>query len=89
MTVCRRCIVSGRVQGVYYRASAQQEARRLSVTGHALNLPDGRVEVLACGTELGVEALCEWLWVGPPHAEVTDVSCRADNVPPPAAFTTG
>ena len=49
--VCRRCYVSGRVQGVFYRASTREQAERLGVTGHARNLPDGRVEVLACGEQ--------------------------------------
>ena len=47
--IARRCHVSGRVQGVYFRASTWERARELGVTGYAKNLPDGRVEVLACG----------------------------------------
>lgn len=73
--ICRRCLVSGRVQGVWYRASTQQEAERLGVSGYARNLADGRVEVLACGDEPSVEELCQWLWQGPRHAEVTRVDC--------------
>lgn len=75
--ICRRCLVSGRVQGVWYRASTQQEALRLGVTGYAKNLADGRVEVLACGPEAAVEELCQWLWQGPRHAEVTAVVCES------------
>jgi acylphosphatase len=71
--VARRCHVSGRVQGVFFRASTRERARALGVTGHARNLPDGRVEVLACGEPVAVVALCEWLWVGPPTARVTSV----------------
>jgi acylphosphatase len=71
--IARRCHVSGRVQGVFFRASTREQARALGVTGHARNLPDGRVEVLACGEPLAVVALCEWLWVGPPTARVTAV----------------
>jgi len=73
MKVCKRCLVSGRVQGVFYRASAAERARALGVTGHALNLPDGRVEVLACGEETVVKELCDWLWQGPPAAKVDAV----------------
>lgn len=71
--IARRCYVSGRVQGVFYRASARQRAELLGVTGHARNLADGRVEVLACGEVAAVAAFCEWLWEGPPAAHVTDV----------------
>jgi acylphosphatase len=71
--VARRCLVAGRVQGVFYRASTQSRARSLGVTGYARNLPDGRVEVLACGTPDSVQALCDWLWDGPPAAHVTAV----------------
>jgi acylphosphatase len=71
--VARRCLVSGRVQGVYYRASAQQRARAAGIAGHARNLEDGRVEVLAYGEERLVREFIEWLWVGPSAAKVTHV----------------
>jgi len=67
------CWVSGRVQGVYYRGSAAQRARELGVTGYARNLPDGRVEVLACGEDAAVRAFVEWLWVGSTASRVTAV----------------
>jgi acylphosphatase len=73
--ICRRCRVTGRVQGVSYRAFAQRLARQLGVMGHARNLPDGSVEVLACGAPEAVAGLCEWLRRGPPHAEVTALEC--------------
>ena len=73
MKVCKRCLISGRVQGVFYRASTAERARRLGVTGYARNLPDGRVEVLACGGEAAVEELCGWLSRGPPAARVDGI----------------
>ena len=66
----RRCWVSGRVQGVYFRGATQRKATELGLTGYARNLPDGRVEVLVCGEAAKIQALCEWLWEGPPLAEV-------------------
>ena len=72
----RRCLVAGRVQGVFFRAGTRARATALGVTGHACNLPDGRVEVLACGSAAAVQALCDWLWHGPPAAEVTAVDCE-------------
>lgn len=89
MQVCKRCLVSGRVQGVFYRASTAERATALGVTGYAKNLPDGRVEVLACGEEAAVEALCEWLRQGPTAARVTAVEisdARMSGVP--AGFDT-
>jgi acylphosphatase len=73
LTVARRCLVAGRVQGVFYRASTRTRAEELGVTGYARNLPDGRVEVLACGDAAAVEALCQWLWRGSPASSVRDV----------------
>jgi acylphosphatase len=67
--------VSGRVQGVFYRASTRQRAQELGCRGYARNLPDGRVEVLAIGEPAAVQALIEWLRLGPPAAHVTDVNC--------------
>jgi acylphosphatase len=75
--VVRRCLISGRVQGVYYRASAAQRARAAGITGHARNLPDGRVEVLACGSDHAVGEFIAWLWVGPAAAKVSDVAAEA------------
>ena len=66
-------LVSGKVQGVFYRASAREQALALSLIGYAKNLPDGRVEVVARGAESAIEALERWLWMGPPAARVDDV----------------
>ena len=83
-----RCLVSGRVQGVWFRASTQQQARQLDITGYAKNLPDGRVEVVACGEHEAVAALREWLWQGPPAAQVSDVECTAVAGERYSSFTT-
>lgn len=87
MAVCRQCRVSGRVQGVYFRGATQRRARELAVTGYARNLSDGRVEVLVCGPSGAVDSLCEWLWQGPPSANVTAVTCRVVEADAPAGFT--
>jgi acylphosphatase len=85
---CIRCLVSGRVQGVWFRASTQEQARRLALTGYARNLPDGRVEVLACGDKAALEELKSWLWQGPPAARVDSVECSEVDETPPAGFST-
>ena len=77
MDQCLRCVISGRVQGVWYRASTRQQAHQLTITGYARNLPDGRVEVLMCGDAGQLEKLKNWCWQGPPAAEVTDIQCEA------------
>ena len=74
MVIAKRCLVAGRVQGVYYRASTQHQARQLGVAGHARNLIDGRVEVLAVGEPAQVDALVTWLWKGSPASQVTGVA---------------
>lgn len=86
--ICRRCIVTGRVQGVFYRGSTQRVAQSLGVTGSAINLPDGSVEVTACGTEEAVQQLHQWLWQGSEWAEVTDVVCEVVEIEVPVRFTT-
>ncbi len=72
--LCIHCFVSGRVQGVWYRASTQDQAKALGLTGWARNLPDGRVEVLACGERDNLQDLYAWLQIGPQLAEVKDVT---------------
>jgi acylphosphatase len=71
--VCKKCLVGGRVQGVYYRATAARRARELGIHGYARNLPDGRVDVLACGDEEAVSAFVKWLWIGSSASKVTSV----------------
>jgi len=87
--ICMRCYVSGRVQGVWYRAATRDKALELGLAGHARNLPDGRVEVLACGQENAVAALREWLWQGPPLAQVSEVICEPVPERATGDFTTG
>jgi acylphosphatase len=87
--ICLRCTIAGQVQGVFFRASAREEALRLGVSGHAHNLPDGRVEVLACGEPEAVNALREWLRRGPPQAQVTGVACETLAYQALSGFTTG
>ncbi|MCP4322896.1 MAG: acylphosphatase [Alteromonadales bacterium] len=65
--------ISGRVQGVYFRASSQQQAIDYSLSGYARNLADGVVEVLLCGEEANIEKMLEWLAHGPEQAEVTKI----------------
>lgn len=86
---CIRCLVAGRVQGVWFRATTQQQARALGLTGSAVNLADGRVEVTACGDAAAVEALRDWLWQGPDLAMVSDVECSPCEDPGYDDFVTG
>ena len=79
MADCVRYFVSGRVQGVSFRASARDQALRLGLDGYVRNLADGRVEVLACGDEEALRSLEEWLWSGPPAADVDDVGSRSEG----------
>lgn len=65
--------ISGTVQGVYFRASAQQQAIEHSLSGYARNLDDGDVEVLLCGEQERIEKMLAWLAEGPEQAEVTNI----------------
>ncbi|AHE67746.1 acylphosphatase [Legionella oakridgensis] len=76
---CMCCYISGRVQGVWFRASTKEQAERLRLNGWARNLPDGRVEVLACGDENRLNLLYEWLKQGPQLAIVHD--CSREDIP--------
>ena len=69
----RRFIVSGKVQGVFFRASAKKEADRLGLKGYAKNLQSGQVEVLAQGDVDSVEELRVWLGRGSDYSEVESV----------------
>jgi acylphosphatase len=75
-TLCLRCYVTGRVQGVGFRYATAEKALGLGIQGYVRNLPDRRVEVLARGEEKAVVALRNWLWQGPQLARVSDVRCE-------------
>lgn len=70
---CISAVVSGKVQGVFYRDSARQKAQSLGITGWIKNTADGTVELHACGDEENIKAFVDWLWEGPSVAQVTDV----------------
>ena len=72
-----RFIVRGKVQGVWFRASTRDVAVRLGLTGHARNLANGDVEVLAMGDAEAIATLADWLQQGPPLARV-DAVVRSD-----------
>ena len=90
MTVRKRVLVSGRVQGVFYRDSCRREAERLGVAGSASNLDDGRVEVIAEGDEGAVQELIEWCRRGSPQSEVesVDVEDLGEGEPSSGGFRT-
>jgi len=74
---CIHCLVSGRVQGVFFRASTRERAQALGLSGVVRNLPDGRVAVTASGPQAALDALQQWLWEGPSQAAVSNVHCEA------------
>lgn len=68
-----RFLITGKVQGVWFRASTRNEALRLNLRGYASNRADGRVEVLAIGEADAISLLFDWLRHGPPLADVESV----------------
>ena len=84
---CRQFKVSGRVQGVFFRVSTRDVAVPLRITGHAVNLPDGSVEVLACGNLVALQQLERWLHDGPPLATVENVAGIDIECEQPQRFT--
>lgn len=89
MSSARLFTIRGRVQGVFFRASTRSVAESLGITGHAINLSNGDVEVLACGDRDALDQLAQWLEEGPPHARVDDVTVLDVNPEPQAGFSTG
>lgn len=69
----RHVLVSGKVQGVYFRFHAAEMARRLGLDGWVRNLPDGRVEALFAGDEKNVQAMLAWCRRGPSEARVDGI----------------
>ena len=73
MKAARHVSVTGRVQGVFFRAWSKRQADELRVTGWVRNCPDGRVDLHIEGEESAVESLIERLHCGPPRAKVDDI----------------
>ena len=72
-TMCIHAIVSGKVQGVFYRNGTQKKALALNITGWVKNTDEGNVELHACGDEENIKKLIAWLWKGPLLARVANV----------------
>lgn len=81
MMSAARFLVSGRVQGVFFRASTRERAQALGLSGSARNLPDGGVEVIVAGDVEAIDALAQWLQEGPPRARVDGVERHPFDAP--------
>ncbi len=84
-----RCIVRGLVQGVFFRDSTRRVARGFEIDGHAINLADGSVEVIASGAPESVDSLCDWLHQGPAQARVDAVDCEPVDMAVSPGFRIG
>jgi len=78
--ICKKFIITGRVQGVYYRASLRKEAIRLGLCGHVMNQSDGSVMAIVQGEAAQIAALEKWCWAGPPMAAVVGVEVQEEDV---------
>jgi len=79
MMEIRRLVITGKVQGVAYRASMTREAAALGVTGWVRNRSDGSVEAMVAGTAEQVAAMMNWARRGPPAAQVEQVAVELDS----------
>jgi len=73
-------IVKGRVQGVFYRQSAQEKATALGITGTVRNLPDKSVQIIATGTKGQLDTLLAWCRQGPPRAAVKSAEAEEEEL---------
>jgi len=73
-------IISGRVQGVWFRASTKQKAEQLGLKGWVRNAPDGKVEAIFEGDENQINEMIKWCHRGPPLSKVTNVEVKKQNL---------
>lgn len=85
--VCVQATVTGKVQGVGFRAATRDQAVPRGITGYVKNMPDGSVQVKACGDEEAVNKLVQWLHQGPPAAQVQDVEVKELSLELPRHFS--
>ena len=81
---CVHVIISGRVQGVWFRANTKNKAEQLGVTGWVRNTPDGKVEAVFEGEEKLVQEMIDWCQHGPPQAKVNGLEVK--KLPPSDEF---
>ena len=86
MTTTVRVVISGRVQGVWYRGWTQSTARSFHLDGWVRNRRDGTVEAVFCGEPASVEAMLQACWEGPEMAYVTAVDSFDHRVPVDSGF---
>lgn len=79
-TLCIHAIISGKVQGVFYRHGTRLKAQELGLTGWVKNLDNGNVELTACGNPESIHHLITWLHQGPPRAKVNDVQWKEIDI---------
>ena len=84
--VARRLSIHGRVQGVWYRASAQTEASRLGLRGWVRNRHDGSVDALVIGIQAAIDDFIDWAQVGPPKAQVLRIEISVADEEPTDGF---
>jgi acylphosphatase len=89
MSAARLYTVKGRVQGVFFRDSTRRMAETLGIAGHAINLANGDVEVLALGSPAALDQLQAWLHEGPPRAHVIAVDVESVEWHEVTGFSTG
>lgn len=90
MTVAKksvRALISGRVQGVWFRGWTEREAQKFGLSGWVRNCPDGTVEALFSGESASVDAMIDACWSGPPAAKVVSVEVSASEAPDVPGFT--
>lgn len=81
-----RFTVTGRVQGVFFRAATRERADALGIDGWVRNLADGNVELVARGHPEAIESLAAWLWDGPDAAKVSGVTLEEWSGDPEPGF---
>jgi len=84
--ITRRLLIHGKVQGVYYRVSAEREALRLGLSGWVRNRFSGEVEAVVSGPEERIQAFIDWARQGPPAADVRHIDITPENTAPASGF---
>ena len=74
-----RVFISGKVQGVFYRANTKKKAQELELAGWVKNLPDGRVEAVFEGPKNRIKEMIDWCWQGSPASRVEDIEKKEEE----------